>query len=331
MAELFALQPQRPWLPRLSRPRRVAWGGALATVLLLAAMGEVAAQGTNDDRLRRIDGRSIGCSQKQDVLDRIRCQGSMRVGVRGNYPGFGVRTGVAFTGYDVAVAKLIGEGLGVAVELVEVTSQDRIRKLASGRVDMIVATMAHTVTRQREIRVVRPHYYSTYTVMVGAKTSALQTENELAGQQVCAPLGHFSNLRLTELRASVSLYNNSARMMDALISGVCRLVLHDATFLRAYMHETEFARRFEEKVRFDSAPWGIAIAHEDTDGLYQAVSKIIAEAHRASRLTEFAEAYGLETAFLREQQADWSVPECWRDGAPAEPCFLPPYEDEVIR
>ena len=26
MAELFALQPQRPWLPRLSRLRQVAWG-----------------------------------------------------------------------------------------------------------------------------------------------------------------------------------------------------------------------------------------------------------------------------------------------------------------
>jgi ABC-type amino acid transport substrate-binding protein len=145
-----------------------------AVTFLLATTGVAAAQGVNYDQSRRTDGRSVISSRDQDLLDRVRCLGSLLVGVRGNYPGFGVRTEATFTGYDVAVAKLIGEELGLAVELVEVTSLNRIAKVASGSVDMVIATMAHTATRQ--IRFVRPHYYATYTVVVGEKTSDLRGE-----------------------------------------------------------------------------------------------------------------------------------------------------------
>lgn len=331
MTELFALQQPRRWVLRLGHLRRAAREWTLAAALLLAATGAATAQGVNDGQLRRADGRSVGCSREQDLLDRIRCRGSMRVGVRGNYPGFGVRTGATFTGYDVAVARMIGEELGVAVELVEVTALNRIPKLTSGSVDMVIAAMAHTATRQREIRFVRPHYYAAYTAVVGERATAVRDENDLAGRSVCTQLGHFSNLRLTELRARVSFYDNGTRMMDALMSGVCSMALHDATFFLAAMRGAEFARRFEEKVRFDSAPWGIGIAHGGTDGLYQAVSKIIAKALRAGRLTELAGASGVPTAFLSEQEVDWAVPECWHDGAPSEICFLTPYEDELIR
>lgn len=328
---LIPLNPVSRCTLNLRRQRRAAWGWMAAVVFLLATIGVAAAQGVNDGQLRRTDGRSVICSRDQDLLDRVRCRGSLRVGVRGNYPGFGVRNEATFTGYDVSVAKLIGEELGVAVELVEVTSLNRIAKLGSGSVDMVIATMAHTTTRQREIRFVRPHYYAAYTAVVGEKTSALRGEYDLAGRSVCTPLGHFSNLRLTELRARVSLYDNSTRMMDALMSGVCSMVLHDATFFLAETRGVAFARRFEEKVRFDSAPWGIGIAHGATDGLYWVVSKIIAEALRTGRLTELAATSGVPTAFLSEQEANWSMPECWNEGAPSELCFLTPYEDEFIR
>lgn len=80
-----------------------------------------------------------------DLLDEIRSRGHLVAGVKTDYPPFGfVGDDGQLQGYDVDVARAIAEHLGVSLEVKGVSSSNRMQKLASGEVDLLVATLGDT-------------------------------------------------------------------------------------------------------------------------------------------------------------------------------------------
>ena len=73
-----------------------------------------------------------------DILE----SGTVKIAVPESFPPFGALGATGeYEGYDVDVAKLIAEDLGVKLELVPVTSKQRIPFLETDRVDLVIATM----------------------------------------------------------------------------------------------------------------------------------------------------------------------------------------------
>lgn len=93
----------------------------------------------------------IGFAQADD-LQRIVAAGSIKVGVcLGAEPaGFRDTEGEA-RGYDVDMAYLLAETLGVELELVEVTGATRMQQLLTGAIDVIACNITATPQRAREI------------------------------------------------------------------------------------------------------------------------------------------------------------------------------------
>ncbi len=86
--------------------------------------------------------------QLQEILDR----GTVTIGVPENFPPFGsVGESFEHEGYDVDVAKLIAEDLGVELELKPITSKQRIPFLTSGNVDLVVSSMGANPARAKSI------------------------------------------------------------------------------------------------------------------------------------------------------------------------------------
>ncbi len=84
--------------------------------------------------------------QLQDILSR----GSITIGVPENFPPFGsVGANFEHQGYDVDVARMIAEDLGV--ELKPITSKQRIPFLTSGKVDLVVSSMGANPSRAKSI------------------------------------------------------------------------------------------------------------------------------------------------------------------------------------
>ena len=70
-----------------------------------------------------------------DQLEDVLKSGEIKIAVPENFPPFGsVGKSLEHEGYDVDVAKLIAENLGVEVEIVPVTPKQRIPFLSSGKV-----------------------------------------------------------------------------------------------------------------------------------------------------------------------------------------------------
>ena len=280
---------------------------------------------------RFAEAKSEGCFGKINVFQRVFCNQQFRVGVRVNYPGFGMRTGDGFSGYDVAVAFALGRRLGFDVRIFEVNPATRIQRVNSGFVDVIIATMAHTKTREREVNIIRPAYYSAPAVIYGLKTVRINNDNDISGRQVCTTIGHFSNLRLAQSKARVTLYDSTSKITNALMSGLCPTAMQDLTFFEWVSRSPDFRARFEEKFRWDTTPWGIGVEQKQGEEWGKVLSYALAKLHASGELAIIAEQNEISRMYLDQQTVIWKSENCWKeDGSAAPECMDEPFDDEII-
>ena len=99
--------------------------------------------------------------------DEIKARGKLIVGVLTDFPPYaGVDDKQQPAGYDMDVAKLMAEDLGVKLEAVPVTGPNRIPYLLTNRIDMLVAVLGVTAERAKQVAFSNP--YSTLDIMVMA-------------------------------------------------------------------------------------------------------------------------------------------------------------------
>lgn len=89
---------------------------------------------------------------KADALADIAARGTLRVAVPQDFPPFGsVGADMTPQGYDIDVAKLIADKLGVKVELVPVTSANRVPYLQTNKVDLVISSLGKNAEREKVI------------------------------------------------------------------------------------------------------------------------------------------------------------------------------------
>lgn len=126
-------------------------------------------------------------------LDEIRKRGHLVAGVRIESSRFGqldLQTN-EIKGFDVDIVNAVSReilGRAAPVELVSVTSQNRITQLNTGRVDILASTLTISQQRMREIA------YSNVYLRVGQsllvrKDSPIQSYKDLSKRKVCATTG----------------------------------------------------------------------------------------------------------------------------------------------
>ncbi len=127
----------------------------LAISLLFSAALPVNAEGKDDFekelQLQISPTLQAGCNNPKSDLARVLCNKRLRVGVRANYQLFSEFDGTNFKGFEVELAKTIAKHLGVKAEFIRVKPADRIENLRQDNIDTIIATMAHTVSRDARI------------------------------------------------------------------------------------------------------------------------------------------------------------------------------------
>ena len=112
-------------------------------------------------------------------VDDIVAAGEVRIGVLTGAPPFGTideRGNPA--GYDVDVANLVAEYLGVTAKLVPLTPPARIPALEAGKVDFLVATLAPTPARARTVMFTMP--YSAFRMVIAAPKGTTHRQDRRA-------------------------------------------------------------------------------------------------------------------------------------------------------
>jgi ABC-type amino acid transport substrate-binding protein len=198
----------------------------LFALFLPARADESPAMTAAQQMLDQARASTAGCTQTSEVLVRILCAKQLRVGLRSYYPGFSVRDqSNAFSGFEVDIARRIADFLGVRLVPVVVDTKTRIPLVADGDIDLVIATMSHNVQRDGEVRFVRPHYYASQSVVVGARDRTVHDWDDLVGQTVCLPSGAISNIVLIRHHIRILTFDQPEQLLDALEFNECAFVM----------------------------------------------------------------------------------------------------------
>ena len=269
------------------------------------------------------------CVTLTDTLARVQCIGQLRIGVRANYPPFAYKKADALTGFEIDLARQLASVLGVRAELTVVTPANRIALLGEKRIDLTIATMGHTVQRDREVLFVRPHYYQSQTVVVGRKGYAVAGLAEVRGKTICVTVGNSTNADLSANGARLMLFDSAPRLVDELRLGGCSLAAQDDSFFATYFQQPEFAAANSVKFGFAPLPWGAAVARDGGQALADALAAALKTMHADGSLQRLAEQHWVASPFLVQQRAAWAG-DCAKSVAPAGGnCLLPPRDNQL--
>jgi ABC-type amino acid transport substrate-binding protein/ABC-type amino acid transport system permease subunit len=269
------------------------------------------------------------CTNPSDVLVRVLCDNRLRVGVRTYYPGFAVRdVNGTFSGFEIDLARRIARFLGVNMLSVPVDPKNRIPMVAANDIDVVIATMGHSLLRDSQVRYIRPHYYQSRTVVVGAKDQNVTDWDDLGGKTVCLPVGSSSNIVVMRHHVRILTFDRPEQLIDALNFNQCAFVMHDDTFFAAMLADPDWSSRFGVKFGFAPLPWGMAVARSGAAQLADLLTDLSIAYHANGVFLTIAKDNGLDTAYLTEEQKRWSTPGCVAaDGSPVASCLIPPADD----
>ena len=244
-------------------------------------------------------------------------------------PGFSVRdeTGT-FTGFEPDIARRIAAFLGVPLVAVTVDTTSRIPMVAGGQVDLVLATMGHTLQRGAQVRFIRPHYYASQTAIVGARDSPVRDWADLAGLTVCLPIGANSNLDFIRHHVRILTFDHPEHLLDALRFGECAYIVQDDTFFAASLADPAWSARYGIKFRFAPLPWGMAVAADNTAQFAALLDDLSIAFFANGVFLDLARANRIDLAFLERERQKWAGAACVNaDGGPQTACLTPPVDN----
>lgn len=135
-------------------------------------------------------------------------------------------------GFDIDVANLIAEELGVEVKFDRVTGQNRIPLLTNGMVDFLVPSMTITPERAKVIQFVLPYSANDITVW-GKKDAEINSNEDLAKYTIGVNRGSaFEPILKKAAPAGTKIkgFDDDAATVQALLSGQVDAILGSLTY-----------------------------------------------------------------------------------------------------
>ena len=160
---------------------------------------------------------NVMADQLKDILDK----GTIKIGVPENFPPFGsVGKDFKHEGYDVDVAELVAKDLEVKLELVPITSKQRIPYLTSGKVDLVISSMGANPARAKSIWF--SHAYAPFfSGVFASEDMSISSPADLAGKKIGVTGGTIEDLALSkELPEGTEMkrFGDNAATISAFVS-----------------------------------------------------------------------------------------------------------------
>ena len=202
------------------------------------------------------------------TMARIQKAGTIKVGVKYDQPGFGLKnpTTNVVEGFDVEIAKPIVAPIGknVKIEYVESVSKNREPFLQDGTVDMVVATYTINDARKQVVDFAGPYFVAKQDIMVKSDNIEIKDVTDLDGEKVCTVKGSTSekNLVAKAPKAAVTLFDTYSQCAEALTDGRVVAVTTDNTILAGLVEASGGAFKLVE-APFSDEPYGIGVKKDD--------------------------------------------------------------------
>lgn len=226
-----------------------------------------------------------------DALDDIKSAGKINVGIFSDFPPFSsASSDLSIKGYDVDVAEYIAGKLGVEVNLVSVTGQNRIPLLNDKRVDILLS-VGYSDERAKVIDYAAA-YAPYYIAVIGPAAMKVENADDLADKTIAVNRGTLEDTSLSEVvpdSATVRRFDNYSSVIQAFISGQADLMVV-GNDVGAQVLARQEGLKPEQKFQLLTSPSRIAL-NKNEESLKAALNEAVAEMLSSGVLNASSEAW----------------------------------------
>ncbi len=221
-------------------------------------------------------------ARAESGLDQVKKRGVLIAGVKTDFPPFGyIDASGKNAGFDVDVARHFAKALfndEQKLELVAVTSGNRIPFLQSGKIDIIIATVTVTDERRQVVEFSDPYFMSGSLLLV-PKSSQARSLDDFAGKTIAVIQGAIQDKDVEQLqpKASRIKFGKVSEAVLAVKGGRADAYVHDDVLVLTLARENPDLKAIG--TAFMPRPYGIAVRKGDTEFI-KWVNAALAAMHR---------------------------------------------------
>jgi polar amino acid transport system substrate-binding protein len=184
-----------------------------------------------------------------DKFEDILKAGVVRIGVPLDVPPFGsVNAQREAEGFDIDLANMVARALGVKLQLVQLTSANRIPFLLTDKVDIVISVLGLTPERAKQIMFTSP-YADTSLAVYGAKSQNVRAADQLGLLRVVTAKGTTQDLGLTAMNplAKIMRVEDDATAAQAYVTGQADMIATNSLLVPELMKRApkkEFEMKF---------------------------------------------------------------------------------------
>lgn len=232
---------------------------------------------------------TFSAAHAQTALDDVMKAKTIKIAVPTDFPPYGfVGTDLQPQGLDVDTARLIASKLGVKVELLPVTSANRIPYLQTKKADLVISTLGKNPEREKVIDFTVA-YSPFFQAVFGPKSMALTSFADLAGKTVAVTRGAIEDQELTKVAppsADIKRFEDNNTTVSAFVSGQVQFVATGASVAGNMMARNPQLNA-EYKLLLKDSPNFIGVAKGE-DALRTKVNEIILAAKKSGEIDAMA-------------------------------------------
>ncbi|MFW5469976.1 glutamate ABC transporter substrate-binding protein [Knoellia sp. CPCC 206435] len=195
----------------------------------------------------------------------------LKIGIKFDQPGLGLKKGTEVSGFDVDIAKYVAKELGTAegdIEWVQAPSPQRETLISTGQVDMIFATYSITDARKEKVTFAGPYFIAGQDLLVRSDDASITGPDALTGKKLCSVKGSTSAQKVKDKYPGVQLqeFATYSECLPALGTGGVDALTTDDTILAGYAAQEEFKGKFKVVGQpFSEEKYGVGLKKGDVE------------------------------------------------------------------
>jgi polar amino acid transport system substrate-binding protein len=230
-----------------------------------------------------------GAAQAQTALDDIMKSKEIKIAIPTDFPPYGfVGTDLKPQGLDIEMANYIAGKLGVKVELLPVTTANRIPYLQTKKADLVISTLGKNPEREKVIDFTAA--YSPFFIAVfGPKTLVVKSPADMGGKSISVTRGSVDDMELTKVApptTELRRFEDNNSTVSAFVAGQTQLVATSAQVAGNMMAKNPQLGT-EYKFVLKDSPNFIGVGKGE-DKLRLKVNEILAEARKNGDIDKMA-------------------------------------------
>jgi len=230
-----------------------------------------------------------GAAHAQTALDDILKTKKITIAIPTDFPPYGfVGTDLKPQGLDIDTANYIAAKLGVSVELVPVTSANRIPYLQTKKADLVIATLGKNPEREKVIDFTAA-YSPFFQAVFAAKSLSIKSYADLAGKSVGVTRGALEDQELSKVappNVDIKRFEDNNATVSAFVAGQVQAIATGASVAGNLMAKNPQLNT-EYKLLLKDSPNFIGVAKGE-DKLRLKVNEILAEARKSGDTDKMA-------------------------------------------